>query len=252
MRLKRTTVALIVAAAVTTGAVAAQGSTGGHVAIQVPSYATFESAASRDRAIPHPKRGQSVLLLDTGEVLYYYGSVYGWNKPWNTPWGVVGSATLGTSVPAQINPATDYSLINWGASGLVAPFHAYPNRIYEVELRAQVYTTQGVDNLVQVLAAYFPANTVHLMSGSWQQFTQRPQVNGYVENVASATGAILSLTVARRFGPNENNTLPVGDGEFAIGAVQSVGTGAFIWSDYRFDTSITVRDLGPSGNPFTS
>lgn len=198
------------------------------------NYLVVANAAARDSRIPHPTPGQSVMLIDTGDVLYWYGPSIGWRQAWNTQWGMVGyaeitanSATLPTSGP-KTSPT----------AGLVIPYTPLVNRQYRFEFDGLVSSSVNGDEIVVNANADQPINTTTGLSAS-------PTYGAQVFTVQQSGVAGDSARFSWEF--TVLHSLPT---LFYVCATQINGTGACVLvGNANGVTAIRIIDLGKTGPP---
>lgn len=201
---------------------------------------TFVSAAARDTAMPTPRIGQGVFLLDSGSVLFYYGAHIGWRPPWNTAWGEIATAALpgnSSTLPAYDGaPVDNLSL----SPSLLA------NRQYECIFDG--LATSTVDNEIVVV-------TVHAQNGT---VTHTDWAGAYPDPTLVFSQAFFvvmtsSAAIAARYSTRFTWSPDVGVPFFFVTGSNLTGFGnAQLTANKNGQTKLRIIDLGPAGNPVTS
>lgn len=94
-------------------------------------FSVFRNAAARDSNWPHPRIGQTCLLMDTGSLLVFYGPLHGYAPPWNTSWGEQ-TRTVSTATTPLSFDQSEHEIL-----GLRTSFTATHNRKYRIGIEGQ-------------------------------------------------------------------------------------------------------------------
>lgn len=204
----------------------------------------FDSAASRDAALPHPRFGQPCFLTSLARLLQYNGPVVGWTLPWNMAWGSIGfSKVINDSIPAVASAGvlTDFS------QGTSVSLTTIPNRIYEVRFEAHC-TSNADGDVLEVRASWFPGFGKH----NYTPWSQAPSMAAYKK--VDLTGIAPCLVqMKRRYGSNLiAGTIPTGAGQFILALGQVSGSAGQIINNMDALSFLEVFDIGPAGTPPTT
>lgn len=193
------------------------------------SYLIVADAAARDSRIPHPTPGQAVMLISTGEVLYWYGGAIGWQPPWNTAWGIA-TPDVSISSPVTITQTALTAALQTPLPGLqLARFDPIPGRRYEAVFDG-VVTSNAPGDIIQVVIQNQGIGEV-----------------GFFQTVAvSVTNPATAPTPVRfaiRYGK-------LGLGELiSVAAIQISGTGGLVYADANYGSRLMLNDIGSKAAP---
>lgn len=196
----------------------------------------FESATARDSRWPFPTIGQSCVLVDTGEVLFWYGAHLGWCKPWNMPWGEVERASIAANVAINVLGAKDNRI-----AGLILTWVPTVHRQYDMIMDLGVTTATNGDFIDVGINLYSP-------DGSLFTTTQ--------EEVTITDAGFASDPVRSVLHLPSNALIQWGQPyQVAVAANQNgvtVPTSAFVVSNSNHIASLVIEDRGPLAAPVYS
>lgn len=162
-----------------------------------------------------PTVGDSYYDTDDGIVYWYVGATMGWVKQWGLPWGHQTSASV-TTPQAGFGSLAD-------ATSVTVTWTAVNNRRYEIEVIAHV-TPSNTDSAI----AFQITDAANTVKGQSQMITNTTTAQAICVTKVIETGLSGSITRKLRV---------------------SVGSGTTSINSTTYPTTITVRDIGPSGNP---
>lgn len=213
--------------------------------VPTPSIATFATAAIRDAVLPKPSLGQDCLLLDSGNVLYYYGPKVGWTPAWNAPWGALVDAGITNNVNVSApGSGTGAHPFNYPPiAGLTSTFTPVYNRRYEFVFDGSF--TSGADTDIVQLGIVL----TNLRSG----------VQSDASSTWPAGSAILTAPFPARLKWRLGDAAV--DGAFVLPlesvphqinmiAVQISGSGGAVVGNAQYASALAAYDIGPIGPPF--
>lgn len=204
----------------------------------------FETAAARDAVIAHPTIGQQAFLVSTGEVLFYYGTLYGWCPPWNTAWGEWSYAVI--SAPVAVIPVGTWqsgSAFDYEIAGLTQTFSPVINRRYELVFDGGIDSNANADSIEVAMVIRNKANVTEGVATS-HIITMNGFAPDYVHMKWRLSTAEPGASGTPIFPPNSSDVW-----EVRLSAGHITGSNGRIYADTNYESSLAIYDVGPTGPP---
>lgn len=191
----------------------------------------YANDAARTSRLPNPTPGQAVFMLDTGNVLFYYGAQLGWCPAWNLAWGEQAYAEITTASAVVGTLPSDPLTI----AGLSVTFTPKTGRQYAVEFEGSVVSNANADALViyidtaDVSLAGCGTSRLHFASAS-----KAITLNGIAPDV---------LRFLKRF---THGPTPL---TFTVAAAQLIGSNGQVFANACGVSAVRILDVGPAAAP---
>ena len=190
--------------------------------LMTQSVMYFATTAARDTAITSPVDGMVAYIgsNDSSEGLYTYNGTSWRLGSWNMPWGAVAAASI-------ITKNNTVSGVFANVPGLTVTFTSVNRRKYEIILNCQLYSTVDSDRF-----------DVRITDGSGTI------IKSSYNTVTAGVGNVLAL---------HTNLTSVTSGSFTVkvtfARAGGSGTCSLGFADGEVPSTLTVKDIGPSGAP---